>query len=179
MGAWSGATDNWDAGLDTELATYGAPGYAGVYHQKYENGWLGGTAFYFNDIRAPLAPDESKTWDSIYVWADPIYTGDVMPFSMEADDTYPPPADRTYLLELLIVPDGVVGAPAVGTVWELPLNQVFTLLLPTWWSDTGLDSYRFAFTITAAPEPAGLAGLVVVMLFSRRASRCARPSPTR
>ncbi len=171
MGAWSGATDNFDLGLDTELATYGAPGYAGVYHLKYADGWMGPTAFFFNDLRAPLAPDESKTWDSIYVWADPIYSSELMPFSMEADDVNPPPADRRYRLELLAVPSGVIGAPPVGTVWELPLGQGFTLLLPTWRSYTGLDTYRFAFTITAAPEPGTFGALALVLLSLRGALR--------
>ncbi len=171
MGAWSGATDNWDLDYDTELATYGAPGYAGVYHEKYVDGWMGPTAFYFNDLRAPLAPDESKTWDSIYIWADPIYSGEVMPFSMQADAANPPPTNRTYLLELLAVPDGVIGAPPVGTVWHLPQSDLFTLFLPTWRSFNGLDSYHFAFTMTAAPEPGTLDALAVAVLFLRRKFR--------
>jgi hypothetical protein len=168
MGVWSGATDNWDVDYDTELATYGAPGYAGVYHQKYVGGWMGPTAFYFNDLRAPMAPDESKTWDSIYVWADLIYSGDVMPFSMQADAANPPPTDRTYLLELLTVPGDVVGAPPAGTVWHLPQSDVFTLLLPTWRGENGLDGYRFAFTMTAVPEPTTLTGMLLVVLCVHR-----------
>jgi hypothetical protein len=168
MGAWSGATDGWDLDLDTELVTYGAPGYAGVYHEKYVNGWVGPTGFLFNDLRAPLDPNESKTWDSLYVWADPTYSGELMPFSMEADDANPPPVDRAYLLELLAVPDGVIGAPPVGTVWQLPLNELVTIFVPTWRSFNGLDSYRFAFTVTATPEPGTLIALAAMALFCRR-----------
>ncbi len=99
----------------------------------------------------------------MYVWAAPTYTGDLMYFSMAADTLFEPPSDRRYLLELLGIPEGMVGAPPVGTVWELPLGgTTFTLELPTYRTIDGLESYRFAFTITAViPEPNSAALLLV------------------
>jgi hypothetical protein len=61
-----------------------------------------------------------------------------------------PPESRQYLLKLLAVPEGVTGAPPAGTVWELPVQGLFTLALPTYRTTNGLEGYRFAFTISDA-----------------------------
>jgi hypothetical protein len=171
MSVWSDASDDWDPAYDTELFTYDAPGYAGVYHEKNVGGWTGPTAFYFNDYRAPITPDEGKTWSPIFVWADPIYGGELMAFSMEADADNPPPVDRRYFLELLTVPDGVTGAPPEGTVWSLPLDQLLTLILPTYRTADGRTGYKFAYTVMPVPEPGTLTGLGLVALFLRRPRR--------
>ncbi len=128
------------------------------------------TGFWQSDIRAPLAPAESKTWSPIYLWADPSYAGgDVMHFAMEADQGYAPPKDRPYTLELLAVPVGVQGAPPVGTQWAVPLNDTLVLTLPTYRTDNGLTGYQFGFTVGAQmPEPASLAVLVLVLGTTRR-----------
>lgn len=168
MGVWSDATDGWDKDVDTLALTSGGLGYAGVYHAAGVDGWTGPTGFLFNDLRAPLAPGESKTWAPLYVWGDLTYQGDVLPFSMEADPDVPPPPDRQYLLELLARPDGVEGGPPVGTVWELSLERLLTLYLPLYLTDDGLTGYQFAFTITATPEPTTMAGLALATLFFRR-----------
>ncbi len=130
-------------------------GYAGVYHEADVDGWDGPTAFYLADLRAPLAWDESMTWSRLYLWADVEYGGEEMPFAMEVDEFYPPPADREYLLELVAVPDQVVGAPEVGTVWTLSLDELFFILLPVHLAYDGLTGYEFAFTITASTNPCG------------------------
>jgi len=168
MSVWSDASDDFDRKYDTQTDTEGAPGYAGVYHGGHEVGWSGPTGFYFNDFRAPLAPDESKTWTPICVWADPTYGGEQMAFSMEADADNPPPADRHYLLELLTVPDGVIGAPPEGTVWPLSLDRLFTLVLPAYRTDDGLTGYQFAYTVTAVPEPEAALLLALLFLLPRR-----------
>jgi predicted CXXCH cytochrome family protein len=86
-----------------------------------------------------------------------------MPVTFEASESAMPPSDRQYLLELMSVPDGVTGAPAVGTIWKLPLAEALTLYLPTYrdaHTPTTIDSptgYQFAFTMTEAePGPGDL-----------------------
>jgi len=131
-----------------------------VYYEHDPFSWVGPTGFYHLDYRSLPAPEESKTWDSLYVWAFDAYTPEMMYFSLIADMTLlcegrtadqavaPPPSNRRYLLELLSVPEGVVGAPPVGFIWELPVGSLFTLDLPTYRTNNGLEGYRFAFTIT-------------------------------
>ncbi len=145
-----------------------------MYHQYDPAVWTGATGFYQTDYRSQLAANESETWAPVSVWAEPAYSGDAMYFSMRSDSTYPPPADREYLLELLQVPDSVTGAPAVGTVWTLPLNETFTLTLPTYRTTNGLEGYQFGYTVAAVPEPTGLLPAAAVALLSLRRRR--RPS---
>ena len=96
-----------------------------------------------------------------------------MNFSLVSDSLYPPPRDRRYLLELLQVPEGLEGSPPEGTVWELPLDELFTLKLPTHRTTNGLEGYQFALTFTAVvPEPGTFAllavGVTPFLLRSRR-----------
>ncbi|MBU0616963.1 MAG: PEP-CTERM sorting domain-containing protein [Planctomycetes bacterium] len=97
--------------------------------------------------------------------------------AIEADVYFTPPADRSYLLELLYVPEGINGAPEVGTAWEVPLDQTFVVSVPTYrWSPDDPDDphgYLFAFTITAVPEPASVFGLIVagMLLHAHRRRR--------
>jgi hypothetical protein len=154
MGAWSGASDDYDPPNDTELITTGSIGYAGVYHEKGVDGWTAPSMFLFNDIRSPLAPDEGRTWSPICVWADLSYTSEQMAFSMEADAATPPLPNRRDMLELIAVPEGVVGAPLVGSEWALPRDELFTLVLPAYLTDKGLTGFRFAFSVYPVPEPA-------------------------
>ncbi len=153
MGVWSDATDGWDADWDEQLGMSGSWGYAGVYHEEGVGGWEGPTGYWKVDARATLAPDESKTWTGIYVWADPMYEGHDMYFSMQPHDELPPVANRTYELELVAIPEGVTGAPSVGTIWTLSLYDLMTLTLPTYTSVDGLTGYEFAFTISAEFDP--------------------------
>ena len=84
------------------------------------------------------------------------------------DDANPPSPDRRYFLELLYVPEGIVGAPEVGTVWEISYRDVFYIEVPTyrWWEDgPGPNGephgYLFSFTITpTVPEPTGFTGVL-------------------
>lgn len=136
-------------------------GFAGIYYEYNPPDWQGPTGFYHTDSRSLPAPHESRIWDSLYVWAYPSYPDETMFVSFQSfqaaqsslcgEQAYRaalPPSDRRYLLELLSVPDGVIGAPQVGTVWELPLGPLFTLELPTYSTTDGLEGYRFAFKIT-------------------------------
>ncbi len=78
-----------------------------------------------------------------------------MHFALEADNTYAPPGNRPYTLELLAVPAGVQGAPPVGTTWPVPLDRTLVLTLPTYQTEDGLTGYQFGFTAGAeVPEPA-------------------------
>jgi hypothetical protein len=95
-----------------------------------------------------------------------------MPLTLQADTLYAPPADRDYQLELLEVPDGVTGAPAVGTIWDLPLDSLYTIDLPTYQTANGLEGYKFSFTIgEVVPEPGTLSLLAIGALWVAFASR--------
>lgn len=171
LSAWSGATDGYDPDYDLLAYLGDGPGYTGVYHINDVAGWTGPTGFYYSDYRAPLAPDEGKAWAPIYLWATESYTEPVTYFSFEADGPPYPPRERKYSLQLTAVPEGLSGAPDVGTSWALPADgSLFTLELPTWATSDGLTGYQFSFNMTAmVPEPAtGLACAVAVLLRRRR-----------
>ena len=132
-------------------------GYAAVHHQNDPPDWEGPTGFYHTDRQSLPEPAQSRSWDTLYFWAFPSYVGETMFVSFLADATVcrdqahrvaPPPTDRRYLLELLRLPEGVVGAPPVGTVWILPVGPLYTLEFPTFRTTDGLEGYQFAFTIT-------------------------------
>lgn len=144
------------------LISSSSVGSAGSFHEYDPPAWHGSTGFYRTDFRSLPMRKESRTWDSIYVWAGPSYSQDTMYFSMLAGSTLcekqapsaaTPPSDRRYLLKLMGVPDGVIGAPPVGTIWELPLTGLFSLGLPTYRTTNGLEGYRFAFTMTNQRQP--------------------------
>jgi len=139
-----------------------------VYREYDPPHWHGPTGFYHMDFQSLPSRNESKTWENLYVWAYPSHSSNTMYVSFLADMTFlcegrtasrldPPPMDRRFLLELLSVPDGVVGAPPVGRIWALPRGPLFTIALPTYRTTNGLTGYRFSFTITEAePEPGDL-----------------------
>ncbi len=139
-------------------------GYAAVFHENDPPDWEGPTGYYSADNRKPSLPHESKTFSPITLWATGGYEPKTMSMAIEADAYYSPPADRSYLLELLEVPEGISGAPEVGTVWEVPLDKTFVVTVPTyrWVPDDPDDphGYQFAFTMTAVPEPASVLGLL-------------------
>ena len=122
-----------------------------------------------------LLPEESKTFSPITLWATGAYESETMAMAIEADPYFTPPSERTYLLELLYVPEGIEGAPEVGTVWEVPLDKTFVVSVPTYrWSPDGPgdpNGYQFAFTITAVPEPASILGLLVAAMVLHGARR--------
>jgi hypothetical protein len=146
-------------------------GYAAVYHAYDPETWDGPEGFYGHDNRGPMGPDDSKTWFPLHLWATPDWGPDTMSLAFEADPYFSPPADRSYRLELLFVPEDVTGAPEVGTEWEIPHDGPFVLTVPTFRSQTGKDSYRFSFTITPVPEPAGVVGLTIGALLLHRGCR--------
>ena len=144
-------------------------GYAAVFHEYDPPSWDGPTGYYSTDNRKVLLPDESKTFAPIVLWATNDFEPDAMSMAIEADPYFTPPADRSYLLELLYVPEGISGAPDVGTVWEVPLDEPLVITVPTYrWSPDSPDDpddphgYRFAFTMSAVPEPASVFGLLTV-----------------
>lgn len=59
----------------------------------------------------------------------------------------PIPTNRNYRIELLYVPPGIQGAPAVGTTWEFRPDEVFTATVPTFWTNDGHEGYRFSLTV--------------------------------
>ncbi len=170
LSVWSDASDGYDADLDVLTTIGDGPGFVGVHHTRDVNGWLGPTGFYFNDLRAPLGPDESKTWSPIHVWASENYTDPLMWFSVQAEGPPYPPRDRKYSLRLAYVPEGLMGAPDVGTVWTLPAGgETLTIEMPTWSTSDGLTGYQFELTMSAiVPEPGTLTSLVLVALRRRR-----------
>jgi predicted CXXCH cytochrome family protein len=72
-----------------------------------------------------------------------------------ATSGYAPPLDRQYLLEVISVPEGVVGGPPVGYVWELSPTTQSWIQLPNYRTDNGLEGYQFAFTVTEAEAGPG------------------------
>ena len=68
--------------------------------------------------------------------------------SMQNVDWVPCPLNRTYTLELLYVPEGIEGAPPVGTTWEVPADGPFNIELPTYRALSSAGAYRFSFTIS-------------------------------
>ena len=156
MGVWSGSIDGYDD-RDLPMDNNEDGGYAATYHAGPD--WSGPEGFYVRDFRKPMTPAESKTW-VIYLWADPdIYDETRMTISVEAGAPVPP-AERTYSLELLYVPDGISNAPPLGTTWELVVGETLMVEVPTYKTDNGLAGYQFAFTASAVPEPASLRGLL-------------------
>jgi hypothetical protein len=170
LGVWSDATDGYDESWDF-LIDPGYVGYAAVFHEYAPPDWDGPTGYYSTDNRKLLLPEESKTFAPITLWATSAYEPETMAMAIEADVYFTPPADRSYVLELLYVPEGINGAPEVGTTWDVPLDKTFVVTVPTYrWSPDGPDDphgYLFAFTITAVPEPASLLGLMMGGLLVR------------
>jgi hypothetical protein len=172
MGVWSGATNDYDPGFDRPLEILGL-GAAAVYHETGEQGWTGPTDYYITDYRAPLGADGSQTWSPLYLWANPeAYTDETMFLSIEPAADAVPPSNRHYSLELLYVPDGVTGAPPVGTVWDVQPDHALVVEVPTYKSDDGRTGYQFAFTVGAVPEPAPVLAVAAALLAAgRRATR--------
>jgi hypothetical protein len=167
MGVRSVTTDGYDRDWDQPDTVLDA-GYAAVFHNGEDSGWDGPTDFYRTDYRAPMAPGDSKTWAPIHLWADPYsYGQETMFLSVEPFAGNQPPSDRTYTIELLYVPDGIDGAPPVGTTWPVDKSLV-TIEVPTFATYDGMEGYRFSFTASAVPEPAALPGMLLPVALLRR-----------
>jgi hypothetical protein len=83
-----------------------------------------------------------------------------------------PPADGVYQVTLLYVPEEVApAAPRVGTVWDVPLDKALAIQVPTFWSDDGLDSYQFSFSVKTVPEPTALVMVMAGVSLLRRRGR--------
>ena len=136
--------------MDRALSIVGL-GAAAIYHENDPNLWNGPTDYYITDYRAPMSPTDSKTWSPIYLWANPdAYEPNTMAISFEPASDAKPPDDRLYTLELLYVPEGVEGAPPVGTVWEVPADLPFYIEVPTYKTYDWSAGYRFAFKVWPA-----------------------------
>jgi hypothetical protein len=154
LGVRSDASDGFDFLLDWRQGDGGATGYAAVYHEYDPPRWSGPTGFYRLDQRRPPAHDQAKTWTPICLWADPDHYSDpTMYISFAADRNWVPPANRQYTVELLYVPNGIEGAPEVGTQWTVPLMGTLAIEVPTFKSYTGEGAYQFSFTVSAAADP--------------------------
>jgi len=153
-----------------------------VVAQPY-GGWIGGTHypsdFYAYDFRAPLAYGETKTW-IVYFWAIPGTTPADRLLHWVISTGYPLPADMETRLEYIQKPQGVVGGPAVGTVWTTPPS----ITLPFYATSDGLTGHAFMFTLTMIPEPspllafstgvAGLGGFMLSRKLRQRLAACLR-----
>jgi hypothetical protein len=145
--------------------TPSGPGSAAIRHENDPGVWDGPTGFYDLDYRAPMAADETKVWESIYLWADPTYTSETMFLTFMSDTLFVPPSDRRYFLELVDVPAGYDWPEE--TLWEVPADGLVSLELRTFNSTDGLEGYEFSFTIgEVIPEPGtgSLLGLAAVLL---------------
>ena len=133
------------------FAGFANGGRAAIYHENDPPEWTGPTGYYRNDYRAPIDLDEAVVWSPLHVHATTSYEPDTMFFSMVAWEFYPPPPNREYTLELLYVPEGVEGAPPVGTTWDVPVDGTFSIEIPTYRSLSSAGAYRFSFTMSAVP----------------------------
>jgi hypothetical protein len=168
LGVKPNATDGYDPAYDISNNFYDA-GHAAIFHNDTEPGWNGPKDMYRKDYRAPLAPGASKTWGPIFVWAlEEYYQQPTMVFGFEPDLAAVPPTDWTYTVELLYVPSGIAGAPAVGTAWDVDPTasaRELEITVPTFYASDGFNGYQFAFTMTRpVPEPATIALLSVVAI---------------
>jgi hypothetical protein len=150
-------------------------GYAAVFHENDPPDWEGPTGYYATDNRKPPLPEERKTFSPITLWATGDYEPDTMSLAIEADVYFTPPADRTYLLELTSIPEGISGAPEVGTVWQVPLDETLVVTVPTYrWAPDGSEDphgYQFEFTMTAVPEPGTAGGLILAAVLVHTSRR--------
>ena len=164
LGAWPGALDGYDP---YDRLSIPDPDYAmAVYHNEPD--WTGSHGFYADDARSSLQPGETKTWRNIYLWEIPA--GSLTPFTISFVPIYTPPTYWTYTLYLDCAPP---EANWTGPwQWGISPTQNTTLVLPAVKSQSGLEGYRFHFTVEAVPEPSGLlalaAGLAVLGLRRRR-----------
>jgi hypothetical protein len=171
LGVRSDATDGWDEHYEWPVLQFNG-GFAGVFHAQNPPDWEGETAYYLNDYRSPLKPEDAMTWQPLHVWAIMDFPDDEMYLSFEGSVDVPPPTSRRYFLELLYVPSDVEGAPPVGSRWELPTTGLWTLELPTYRAESGKRAYQFALTATAeVPEPGTLVLLSVALLGWRHRRR--------
>jgi hypothetical protein len=142
----------------------------GSYQVNGVDGWDGNTGFYGIDMRAPLAPGQSKTW-LLYLWATEGTTASDIGVAAHLDVD----ADSSLQsrLELVQKPAGLAGGPAVGTVWTT--SHTGDIYLPRYKTSNGLNGYGFNLTLTMVPEPSsilalagGIAGLGGLSLRRRR-----------
>ena len=166
LGAWPGGLDGYDRQGDE--VTIPDPGYAiAVYHNEPD--WTGPRGFYTSDVRSPLHPGETKTWDNIYLWEIPAAS--LTSFTIWFRPIYTPPTYWTYTLYLDYAP------PAANWTgpwqWAISPTQNTTLVFPAVKSQTGLEGYRFHFTVAAVPEPSSLLALAggLTLLHLRRKRR--------
>ena len=141
-------------GLDSrDLAVFVSPkGWmAGAYKVSGQDGWDGDTGFWSSDIRAPLLPGQVKTW-MLYIWAPPGATPSSSWLGWGADIEDPNVIPR---LEYVQRPQGVVGGPALGTVWTTPPG----LFLPPYSTPDGTGGHGFRFSLSMIPEPSPLAAV--------------------
>jgi len=115
--------------------------------------WGGPTGFYRTDMRGLPAPEGAITIAPIHVWADPIYSEDVMSFALAPNTIHVPPANRRYRLTLTYVPPGIVGAPPVGTHWALSPTKEFKVDLPVYRTEDGTQGYQFALSVSPEVPP--------------------------
>jgi len=119
-------------------------GFAATYHAQGAD-WSGPTGFYYFDLGTAPPAGQSKTW-TLYVWAPQIYQQDQM--ALAIDGRYI--GTSTFALQLDAVPEGVAFAHPVGTSWQIPKDNSFSLVLPAYKTDNGLSGYRFTVTMTSA-----------------------------
>jgi hypothetical protein len=172
---WAGS-DGYDLGLDYRAQPDAATPVA--YYVRHVQGpeWSGPSGWYMADVRAPLLPGETKTWDEIYVWvwgAGYAWSEVRLRIRPTADPSYHPPADWRYTLCLDHVPSSV----SYSGPWEWDIDPAGEtwVVLPVYLGMAGTDGYRMHFSVTAIPEPSSLVaaglGLMMVGLGLRRARR--------
>ncbi len=158
-------TDGYDPGADRLVGDPNTDrGHIAVYRETGAE-WAGPTGYYDRDRRGPTAPEATTTWDTLYLWAPPIFEGDQI--DLLADGRFA--LSRTFTLELTAVPAGVTGAPDVGTTWTLPKDKSFKLSLPVYRTEDPTTGYQFSLTMgaveTGSVGCASAAPVLGVLLF--------------
>ena len=173
VGIWDSASDNYDETGD-HLMSFGVwEGYAALYHINEPGGWDGPTGFYDVDLMSVPAPDETRTWGPIYLWATPDYADPNMAFSLLMDEQHPLPSNREYTLELIGLPKDYVWPAGAPTSWIIPQGVLpLTIYMPTFTTQDGLEGYQFQVTMSAVvPEPTSAVGVGLALFVLRRRVR--------
>ncbi|MBI2842163.1 MAG: hypothetical protein HYX78_02055 [Armatimonadetes bacterium] len=170
FGAFGRAEDGFDY-MDTLAVVLPSGWIGGSYHVNGVDAWNGPTGFFSADIREQLQPGQRKTW-LVYFWATPSASNtDLILHWVDGLSPYDPLVLAR--LEYIQKPQGVTGAPDVGTIWTSPPTD---MILPLYRTVDGLTGHGFKLTFTLIPETPSLICLAFSVLTAVEFLMRRRPS---